>query len=1117
MSGILVNIRSLAVAMLLMVTPDVACGTDDPCGNIPSEETWRFVMVVDGSGSMSMNGLWDPMRQAIRDQVSTLPDDAELQIIVFNGRPTSRSTRAEMQSRRYRLDDSNRSEALRWVDRLDCGGPTPLYYTLEKILREQEAWLREQPATRFARLFIYTDGEDTGFDRDGNQRQGNGIVTKADVDAVLERIQQMEIQLGVRFEGREIAIGGHRGSRFKGIELLRGVGQKIPIPVSVSLELTSPELPPVRGGETQAMLEVTVQCPELVGGAEVRLSATSDAGFPLEVEPSTFPLVDGVARVVIRPQGNGERLEDGFRGTLRVAYPTIDPLRPLAGPSSIQFKVAAEEKIELDAVAVMVRPQVVLRGRPVSPRYLRPLAGVTPEWSRGDGAGVTDASDWSASTVFEEEGDATIRLQARRGDLVSETIVVTVPVRDVALTVSRVGDSALLTGDAATFQVDVVGIEPIAYQWRVDGRPIGDVEVARVEAALEQPGKVRVEVRGRLDLGDGNQPLTDWIGVDVDVAPRPEIYLRAPLSASWGRPLRLQVLVDGDIERVRVSLVDASTGETVGDSVTSVVRTKTLAGGKGVDRVADVELPLPERAGEFVVKAESIGGPRAFDESRVEIETPVLSVTLDDPPPVSSIRVGESRRFELSLGDDAAEVIKQADWMVTTEDGERLPIAGFDEPAAIDSRGIRAVGFDLRLPDDGSIAEGEVLLVSAMFTTANGVQIMPEGGTPRWRLAAEYSKLDRRIVGSDGGISEAVWGDTVVFSIEPPERIASVAWRMTRPDGSVLQVSTGAQFEVGLDQGPGEYRVTAIVQPDVPNAEPVQVEAMRTVTVEPVKAKIEFPAGREARGERLFTAVVTTDGSVKSAELVFTQVADEDAESTRIPVDLKAGSGSQSVETSSGIYGPKAAGEIEVMLAVELPDGSKRVFSGGTLNHRGPPSLASFAAAVFVAAFSLWLLGRFCLGNGKKNVKLLRAILDDPDPYERSFSLPKGSWSWWQKRHLFMLRDVPYAEEGEDEIAWLEDEDCQGEIKLIPSQKMRKGRTFAPIWDGNPDTIDETRADDGIELSPRLVQGATIRLRFRLDSGFGAKIFPGVLAPIWWLLLLGAVWLLFRLAELWIL
>ncbi|MFM1831691.1 MAG: von Willebrand factor type domain [Planctomycetota bacterium] len=1105
----------LAACLLLFLGPLVpAHAGDDPCGSIPEQEEWRFVMVVDGSGSMG--SLWADMVEAIKNQISTLPSGSELDIVLFSSETSGTRSRASLENWKRRLDDASRNDALRWVDRQRPGGQTPLFYTLQRVLLEQKAWLSEAPRLRSARVYIYTDGDDNpGFDRTGIQSDRNRI-TKDDAQRVFDEIAKLELDFGVRFEAKEIAIGGHQGAGFTGVDLIRAQkGERIPIPVAVSISLDNPQLPPVRNGETHADLDVSLQCPDLVAGVTVQVSATSQNGFPVAVTPASFPLAEGPRRLTIRPQAAPASLEDGFDGSLKFEYSGADPLRPVSGPAAVRFGVEAEQRIELDPNAILVRPGVVLRGKPVSLEFLRPLADATPEWRRSDGGRIDGGGDWQATTVFDTEGDTTVTLQARRGDIVSEPIQIVIPVRDIRLQVDRIGEGDLVSGDDASFEVSAIGLQPSVFEWRVDGRPLADQDGARVRAVLEQPGSVLVEARGQLDLGDGQRPFTDWVGTRLNVGVRPALHVRAPLEVSWARPLSMQVLIDGDIKRVRGSIVDASSDVVVGGIVDSVVQTKTLQGGKGEDRVADLVLPLPERSGEFLVRVEGVGGPIVKDEASITLRDPVIKVTLDDPSPVDRITVGQPRSFQLSLADEASSVIKQVAWQVMTESGSLLPVIGIDEPAAIDANGIRVSRFDVLLPDDGSVAEGQTLIIEPTLTTAGGVTLTPADGSPRWTLRASYPKMARTIVGGTG--AQVGWGETVVFSIEPAERISSVEWRIEGPGGVTKRAGGVDQFEMVFDGTPGEYGIFAIVQPDIPNADPIELEASRTITVEPVEANVEFPEGRQARGEHIFTAVVTTTGSVKKASLVFTLPSEDGGTvSERRQVDLKPGSGRQMVETSSSAVGPVAVGEIGVVLEVETPAGETKRFEAGSLNHRGPQRILPFGIVSFLGLVVVLLTGWLCTGNKRSKARLCRTILDLPsedEEYEQTSRVM--GWNPWKKEFRIGLGKIP---RGEDEpgLEWLGSSSLRGEVSLLPSAVVRPGGYMKPKVEISPPELVAVYDDDNaVILDPVGLPGNRLRLSFR--SGKDHIPFPAILTPIWAIFSLAIVAGILRLAELWIL
>ncbi len=1052
MTNVIRSVLVLGALVVAAAMSDIAAARpdDDPCGSIPQQETWRFVMVVDGSGSME--SIWPEMAEAIKNQISTLPSGAELDIVLFSTKSSGRGVRASNTKLKVVLDDRSRGDAVRWIDRQRTGGSTPLFYTLRTVLLEQEAWLREDPRFRSARVYIYTDGADNpGFDADGNQAGSGRQVTKQDVQAVIDRILRMEMDLGVRFEGKEIAIGGHQGTDFRGVDLIRTArGEKIPIPVAVAIDLDNPQLPPVRDGRTAASLRVSLQCPELLNGVTVRVSATSSAGFPIAVEPSEFRLLEGDRPLSLEPQAPSDRLLDGFEGELFFEYIGAKADHPVSAPSRLRFGVEAEERIDLDASAILIRPGVVLRGKPVTLEFLRPLADATPSWRRADGESMIGSGEWRATTVFETEGDATVVLTARRGDVVSEPIEVVIPVRDIRLQVDRIGEDAIVAGDEADFEVSVVGLQPSTFEWRINGRPLARQEGGRVRAVLDQPGSNLVEVRGQLDLGDGQRPYTAWVGTSLDVGVRPDLHIRAPLEVSWARPLSVQVLVDGDIQRVRGSIVDAATGLIVGGGVDGVVQTKTLQGGKGVDRIAELLLPLPERAGEFLVRAEGVGGPPVKDEATITLRDPVLSVTLDDPPPVDGILVGDARRFRLSLGDEASSVIKQVTWQVTTESGEPLAIQGVDEPAAADSNGIRISEFNVQLPDDGSIAEGQTLLIEPAYTTAGGVSLIPKGGASRWRLSAGYAGVSRRIVGGDG--AEIGWGDAVVFSIEPPERIAGVDWRIDGPGGETARAAGVDQFEKSFDGTPGEYRIRATVRPDIPNAAAIELETVRTVTVDPVEANVEFPDGRQGRGEHLFTAVVTTSGSVKNAILVFSGESGEaDDILERRSVDLKPGSGKQSVETSSPTYGPKGIGEIEVVLEIETPTGETIRFDAGSLNHRGPRQVAYFGVLTTAMLLLLGIATKWLLGNSFLNWTVCIRQTGKMAVEERLGDLV-GRWPRWEKVARFPLQDLPNPNSSSSSLKWFSDDPAVQDVQLTVrgSRSAATQDRFTPGYDDDP-------------------------------------------------------------------
>ncbi len=1061
----------LAVCVILfgglLPNPALARAEDDPCGSIPPDETWRFVMVVDGSGSMG--SIWEEMKEAIRSQISTLPAGVELDLVKFGTGASGRGPRASIDRRKLVVNDASRQEALRWADRLDTSGETPLFHTLLNVLLEQKAWLEEDPRFRSVRVYVYSDGEDTGFDRSGNKARSRERVTKQDVEQVIREINRMEMDLGVRFEGTVINLGGYKGEeieRFKQITTAKG--EKIPIPVAVSISLANPQLPPVRNGTTSAELRVSLQCPDLVEGVTARVSATSTAGFPVSVEPAEFRLADGARPLVLRPQTSAASLADGFEGSLRFEYVGASVDHPVSGPSQVRFGVEAEQRIELDEGAILVRPQVVLRGKPVSLEFLRPVADATPEWRRADGGRVDGSGDWRASTTFDSEGDATVTLVARRGDIVSEPITVVIPVRDIRLQVDRTGDGDLVSGDAASFEVTARGLQPARFEWRVDGRPLAEQEGARVQAILEQPGSVLVEARGQLDLGDGQRPFTEWVGTRVDVGVRPDLHLRAPLEVSWARPLTVQVLVDGNIERVRGSIVDSATNAVVGGVVDGVVQTRTLQGGKGVDRVAELVLPLPERSGAFLIRAEGVGGPPVSDTESISLRDPVLKVTLDDPPPVDRIMVGESRRFRLSIADEASPVIKQVAWQVMTESGKSLPVNGVDEPAAMDANGTRVSEFDVVLPDDGSIAEGQSLVIEPVFTTSGGIRLTPVEGAPRWRLSAGYAGVSRRIVGGDG--AEIGWGDTVVFSIDPPERIAGVDWRIDGPGGAEVRAGGVDQFETSFVGDPGEYRIFATVRPDIPNAAPIELETVRTVTIEPVEANVEFPEGRQARGEHLFTAVVTTTGSVKSASIVFTRQSEDGvAVSERRQVDLKPGSGRQIVETSSTTYGPGGVGEIDVVLEVTTPSGETLRFDAGALNHRGQPEYASFGMLLTIVLVVFGVATKWLLGNGFLHWEV-QVRKEGGRPLEETLGELVGFRPRWQKVVRFPLSKLnELMDSSSSAMSWYLDDMAVQSVELF----VRGGRRSSSGPNRNPPNWDE--ADATLPVSFRPIAGTTDR------------------------------------------
>jgi hypothetical protein len=429
----------------------------DPCGelNFP----WRVVLLVDASGSMGMgteihkNNLWDEMIDVLKQQVNELPDETQLQIVVFYSESRRNDPRG-IEEAVYReisdtgqegLNDKTAKVAIQSLDILKDKmevteeatnrknrflpiGGTPLYYSVIKAIDSQINWVNEDPEIRMSTLIVYSDGDDNVRDISGIGFGKNGWLTKnsptnfndlkrslenlkkIDHDSNVVRVLMGEWKRVLPDEEGNCPEGYHKmpadddhetewcegdGGAWPNVVTLHP-GAKIQIPIKLTISPVPSLIKPIDKNSVSLYFDVWSQCPSLTGGLEVEIKEiTSPDKIHFSFEPRSIPLNEEAFQrseiTLVIEDRDVQKAESGFSFQVEFKHPKVDSNRPIDGTKTVTITIPPQLKPPVLDGKVIVNPTIIIPGKTVILNY--PISkrppGAVAIWERSDGQVIT--------------------------------------------------------------------------------------------------------------------------------------------------------------------------------------------------------------------------------------------------------------------------------------------------------------------------------------------------------------------------------------------------------------------------------------------------------------------------------------------------------------------------------------------------------------------------------------------------------------------------------------------------------------------------------------------------------------------------------------------------------
>ena len=976
-------------------------------------------MLVDGSGSMVTENLWEPLKEAMSEVVASLPDHALLEIAIFDARKSGGwgSSREPF----YGDGDggpplafdlstpADRDRAIRSIELFatpDTSNRTPLYWALDRCLQEQEAWLDGDPSKQF-HIYLYSDGED--------QFKG-GTVTEADLGRRIRALDESIKLINGLSDWYQIVIGDkYDGLAMDGLPVIKSEGAiKLPLPPP-SADLVAPNLPAASGGVTTAELRVNVPCPAYMPG-DIDLTVTgTQPGVTISVSPSPIPTGGGLQDVPLEFHVTGAegQVRMAQQAELVVHFPDTNCDRRFLPQGSrearLNFSIAKDDSFSFDSSAVRVRPRVAMVDRDVAIQYLQPIAGVTPAWSRSDG-GLIDANvddPWSALTSFTKPGHYEIVLSGERdGSDATASTTMTVEVLDFELSLQSQPIDAL---EGKPIQITATfsgSAQVIEFQWRMNGVPLAEVTTAPTTTVTpNRDGRTEVAVRARILVGD-QEELTGWVTVIFEVRESPRIRVQSRHAADWCVPLPVQAVTHGGVGRVTFSLLDAE-GVTVSTAKAGVL-TKERDDGRTV-QLAEAQLEVPAKAGLYTVHAVADEHAGVADQVTVEVTPP--KVTLRPLGDVSrKLQLDETDHLIVEISSDTPGAVETVTWHVDSDSGvvlEQVSPSSGHTTTVVAPDGSTQASIDLRFRSESNVPLDQPIRIIATphicgqegpsESHAVAFERTPVFEMPEWKVAVSGTRTD------------VPWLARESFHIEPQSHIAddgaAIDWVVRAKPGHMLVEGKGLSvFEHEFDHQAGEYTVSAQVTPALGGVAKQAVPITIMVRHDPPVVSADLPDGSVMRGGQSLPVSVTISGAVERAEWVATDESDQVIDRGDI-AGVARGSSQRHAEFHVPAH-PDGVGKVQVSVVLHTPFGPPSTQSVASLQTMPPRKIWQFAMLCFACLIVLVLIWKRFHGNGPRKwrlgVSIDRGMLDGNPPVihvkvdGRKSAKDRG---WWDVKH----------------------------------------------------------------------------------------------------------------------
>jgi PKD repeat protein len=402
--------------------------------------------------------------------------------------------------------------------------------------------------------------------------------------------------------------------------------------------------------------------------------------------------------------------------------------------------------------------------------------------------------------VYDEPGTYEPQVQVRSPDDATDTAscgTLTVEENQPPAAAFSYSPSEPTPGETVSFDADASDPdgEVVAYEWRVDGEPVGDGP--SLEYIFEERGDHLVELTVTDDDG-ATDTASRTVTVESENEPPTATFSYSPPAPSRGETVSFTA--------------DAS------DPDGEVVEYAWRVDGEVVGREPTLEYAF-EAAGEYVV-----GLTVMDDDGATDTDTVRVTVESENQPPSANVTYtpgeptpGETVSFTAEATDPDGEVVAY-EWRV---DGE---VAGEGPTLEYAFPGPGEYEVDLQVTDDGGATDTESVVV-----------IVGEANQPP---TVEFDYMP----------AEPTAGETVAFTAEasdPDGEVAAYEWRV---DGEV--VGEGAELTYTFEEA-GEYLVTVRVTDDDGNTTARErtvvvaevATATPTPTATPVRTPVETPTG----------------------------------------------------------------------------------------------------------------------------------------------------------------------------------------------------------------------------------------------------------------------------------
>ncbi len=1100
-------------ALLVSAATSYAVDCDDlpPCGGKAPRNAWKYVMLVDGSGSMVTEDLWEPMKDAVKAVIEELPPNALLEIAIFDARKSGGRGSAlqpfygdgrggpPLPFDLATAEDRERaSQAIDLLPTPESSRFTPLYWALDHCLKEQERWLDGDQSKQF-HIYLYSDGADTFK---------GGTVSQRSLRARIKALEHSISLINGLSDWCQIVIGSDddkEKARLKipGLEVIDlGDENLVPIPIAPpTAALLAPDLAPARGGTTTANLHLRVPCPDYMPG-DITLAVEGTApGVQIRVAPESFPTVgnERIVPITLTVTGVEGKVRDAQQAELIVRFPDTHCsdrfLQEGSRETRVAFSIAKDDSFTLDAGQARVRPQVAMTDRDVTILYQRPISGVSPTWSRSDGGPIEVDPDnpWAIRTAFAKPGAYDVMLSGTRAGstAVAETTI-PIDVLDFELSLEAPSTEVVEGKPVEVHAIASGSATAIGYRWRVNGVPLAEATATpTVTVTPNQYGPTEVAVRAKVRVGKRVE-LTGWASTSFDVREAPRVRVQVPHVAAWCLPVDVQAVTHGGVRRVTFSLIDTQ-GETLKTSQAAVL-TKKREDERAVS-LAESKLEVPAREGVYRVQASAQGHPEAIDQAEIQIIHPVVSLrALGDAD--RKLQLDADDQLTVAVVSDPPGVVDKVTWRVAEGAGVTLqqisPSGGETAPMTVADGSLQA-SLEIRFSAGTSVQlDRPVRIVATPHICGQGpsakdavsFERTPVFEMPDWHVVSNSSRPD------------VPWLARESFAVEPRLHIAddgsAIHWMVRAKDGRVVAEQRGRSvFEHEVDCEPGEYTVAAAVTPAL-GGQTIQATPLTlTVRHDPPQVTATFPEGTVMRGGQSLPVTITIAGAVERAEwstMAETNSSDGGAAWDDLP-EITRGSGSRSATIHVPAH-PDGAGETKTRVRLHPPYGDRVDRSIETLMTRPPRKLWQFVVSCVGLLFMVVLIVRRCWGNGPRHWRLLASV--DRDSVSRGrrcrrieISARKGrpGSGWWDAGEK--MAHVP--------------------LEVINSARWPRGQDARPgEWFASTSGFEIVFGAGGtVDLQPRLKRGADFRyqcvagspgdrdriwaLTSRDDQGFGCS------------------------------